>query len=77
DLVLQGEVLFAPLHRRDVLAWSLPVRLVKSSLAWLVLVLFFAWAYHRLHVYLFDSNHDRLSGLRTRILEMFIVILVS
>lgn len=72
-----GEVLFAPLHRMDVLAWSLPVSLVKSSLAWLVIVLFFAWAYHRLQVYLFDSNHARLSGLRTRILEMVILILVS
>ncbi|HEM5055090.1 TPA: metal ABC transporter permease [Streptococcus suis] len=77
DLVLQGEVLFAPLHRMDVLAWSLPVSLVKSSLAWLVIVLFFVWAYHRLQVYLFDSNHARLSGLRTRILEMVILILVS
>ncbi len=65
------------LHRMDVLAWSLPVSLVKSSLAWLVIVLFFAWAYHRLQVYLFDSNHARLSGLRTRILEMVILILVS
>ncbi|HEM3624073.1 metal ABC transporter permease [Streptococcus suis] len=77
DMVLQGEVLFAPLHRMDVLAWSLPVSLVKSSLAWLVIVLFFVWAYHRLQVYLFDSNHARLSGLRTRILEMVILILVS
>ncbi|MFX3772337.1 metal ABC transporter permease, partial [Streptococcus suis] len=77
DLVLQGEVLFAPLHRMDVLAWSLPVSLVKSSLGWLVIVLFFDWAYHRLQVYLFDSNHSRLSGLRTRILEMVIFILVS
>ncbi|HFR3896515.1 TPA: metal ABC transporter permease, partial [Streptococcus suis] len=77
DLVLQGEVLFAPLHRMDVLAWSLPVSLVKSSLAWLVIVLFFVWAYHRLQVYLFDSNHARLSGLRIRILEMVILILVS
>ena len=77
DMVLQGEVLFAPLHRMDVLAWSLPVSLVKSSLAWLVIVLFFVWAYHCLQVYLFDSNHARLSGLRTRILEMVILILVS
>ncbi len=37
----------------------------------------FVWAYHRLQVYLFDSNHARLSGLRTRILEMVILILVS
>ena len=28
-------------------------------------------------MYLFDSNHARLSGLRTRILEMVILILVS
>ncbi|BDD39632.1 metal ABC transporter permease [Streptococcus ruminantium] len=77
DMVLQGEVLFAPLHRMDIFTWSLPVSLVKSTFAWLVILGFFSWGYYRLRIYLFDSNHARLSGLQTSLLEVAILILVS
>lgn len=77
DMVLQGEVLFAPLHRLDMLGWSLPVSLVKSILAWLLILGFFGWGYHRLQVYLFDSQQARLAGLSVPLLEMAILVLVS
>lgn len=77
DLVLQGEVLFAPLHRMDILAWSLPVSLVKAGFAWLVVSGFFGWGYYRLRVYLFDSGHARLSGMQTTLMEFAILMLVS
>lgn len=77
DMVLQGEVLFAPLHRMEVLGLSLPVSLVKSLLSWGLIATFFSWGYHRLRVYLFDPSHARLSGLPIPILEMAILILVS
>lgn len=77
DIVLQGEVLFAPLHRLTILGWSLPVSLVKSFAIWLVVLAFFFWGYHRLRVYLFDVEHARLSGLQPLVLEGIILVLVS
>lgn len=77
DMVLQGEVLFAPLHRMDVLVWSLPVSLVKSFLVWLVIVGLYVWGYYRLRLYLFDAQQARLSGLRIGLIEKGLLLLVS
>lgn len=77
DMVLQGEVLFAPLHRVDILWWSMPVSLAKSGLLWFLVIAVFYWGYYPLQVYLFDSHHARLSGLRVGFLEYGLLALIS
>lgn len=77
DMVLMGEVLFAPLHRMEFFGWSLPVALGKSLLILGVNLLFFVLCYHSLVLYLFDKNHASLQGLATRWLEIVLLFLVS
>lgn len=77
DMVLQGEVLFAPLHRMELFGVSLAVSFVKSLLAWLVTLVFCFLSYRRLQVYLFDAQQARLLGMKTAILEGVILVLVS
>lgn len=77
DMVLMGEVLFAPLHRFDLFGLSLPVALGKSLTILLFNLLFFLLAYQPLTLYLFDKNQAALQGVKTRWLELLLLFLVS
>ncbi|HFH9836762.1 TPA: metal ABC transporter permease [Streptococcus suis] len=77
DMVLMGEVLFAPLNRIDLLGISLPIALVKSVGLLLVLVLFFFLSLQPLKLYLLDKEQAKLQGIRTRPLELSLLFLVS
>ncbi|HFI0256619.1 TPA: metal ABC transporter permease [Streptococcus suis] len=77
DMVLMGEVLFAPLNRIDLLGISLPLALVKSVGLLLVLVLFFFLSLQPLKLYLLDKEQAKLQGIRTRPLELSLLFLVS
>ncbi|HFI0448720.1 TPA: metal ABC transporter permease [Streptococcus suis] len=77
DMVLMGEVLFAPLNRLDLFGLSLPLALVKSAGLLLVLLLFFFLNIQALKLYLLDKEQARLQGIATRRLEWSLLFLVS
>ncbi|MGT2812590.1 metal ABC transporter permease [Streptococcus minor] len=77
DMVLMGEVLFAPLHRLDLFGLSLPVSLVKSAVMLVINLTFFSLVYQPLKLYLFDETQARLSGGRVRFLSFATLLLVS
>ncbi|MBY5034202.1 metal ABC transporter permease [Streptococcus gallolyticus] len=77
DMVLMGEVIFAPLHRMDLLVLSLPVAAVKSSVTLLINLAFFLLFYQPLKLYLFDKRQAKLAGLATTRLRLTTLLLVS
>lgn len=77
DMVLMGEVLFAPLNRLDFLGLSLPLALVKSVGLLLVLLVFFFLNFQALNLYLLDKEQAKLQGIATKRLELGLIFLVS
>ncbi|HFU3728874.1 TPA: metal ABC transporter permease [Streptococcus suis] len=77
DMVLMGEVLFAPLNRLDFLGLSLPLALVKSVGLLLVLLVFFSLNFQALTLYLLDKEQAKLQGIATKRLELGLIFLVS
>ncbi|HFI0162565.1 TPA: metal ABC transporter permease [Streptococcus suis] len=77
DMVLMGEVLFAPLNRLDFLGLSLPLALVKSVALLLVLLVFFFLNFQALTLYLLDKEQAKLQGIATKRLELGLIFLVS
>lgn len=77
DMVLMGEVLFAPLNRLDLFGLSLPLALVKSVGLLLVLLVFIFLNFQALTLYLLDKEQARLQGIATRRLEWSLLFLVS
>ncbi|HEM6265514.1 TPA: metal ABC transporter permease [Streptococcus suis] len=77
DMVLMGEVLFAPLNRLDLFGLSLPLALVKSVALLLVLLVFFFLNFQALTLYLLDKEQAKLQGIATKRLELGLIFLVS
>lgn len=77
DMVLMGEVLFAPLNRLDLFGLSLPLTLVKSVALLLVLLVFFFLNFQALTLYLLDKEQAKLQGIATKRLELGLIFLVS
>ncbi|HFU4055204.1 TPA: metal ABC transporter permease [Streptococcus suis] len=77
DMVLMGEVLFAPLNRLDLIGLSLSLALVKSVGLLLVLLVFFFLNFQALKLYLLDKEQAKLQGITTQRLEWSLLFLVS
>lgn len=77
DMVLMGEVLFAPLNRLDLFGLSLPLALVKSVGLLLILLVFFFLNFQALTLYLLDKEQAKLQGIATNRLELGLIFLVS
>lgn len=77
DMVLMGEVLFAPLNKLDLFGLSLPLALVKSVGLLLVLLVFFFLNFQALTLYLLDKEQAKLQGIATKRLELGLIFLVS
>lgn len=77
DMVLLGEVIFAPLDRVTVLGLSLPLGLLKSSLIFLIVLGFLLLTGNRLSQSLFDSRQAGLVGVRVLLLRFLTMSLVS
>ncbi|HEP1794389.1 TPA: metal ABC transporter permease [Streptococcus suis] len=77
DMVLMGEVLFAPLNRLDLFGLSLPLALVKSVGLLLVLLVFFFLNFQALTLYLLDKEQAKLQGIATKRQELGLIFLVS
>lgn len=77
DMVLLGEVIFAPLDRVTVLGLSLPWGLFKSSLILLIVLSFILLTGNRLKQALFDGRQAGLVGVNLRFLRFLTMSLVS
>ncbi len=77
DMVLMGEVLFAPFYRMDFLGISLPVALVKALAVLAVNLLFLGIFYQKIKLVLFDSTQAKLQGIPVRHLQLATMVLVS
>ncbi|MGT2667053.1 metal ABC transporter permease [Streptococcus rifensis] len=77
DIVLMGEVLFAPFYRMSIFGLSLPVALVKSLATLGINLLFLGLAYHPLKLMLFDPTQARLQGIPVKGLQLVVMVLVS
>lgn len=77
DMVLLGEVIFAPLYRMTILSVSLPVALIKSIAIFVLVILFILVTSRRLALYLFDASMAGLVGIKLVALRLLTMSLVS
>ncbi|MGT2867041.1 metal ABC transporter permease [Streptococcus fryi] len=77
DMVLLGEVIFAPLYRMTIFSVSLPVALIKSIAIFVLVILFILVTSRRLALYLFDASMAGLVGIKLVALRLLTMSLVS
>ncbi|MDY3042618.1 MAG: metal ABC transporter permease [Streptococcus pluranimalium] len=77
DMVLMGEVLFAPFVRSQLLGVDMPLALVRGIVLFLSLSLFYLLFFWRLSLYLFDKTQARLVGVKVILLKILLMFLVS
>ncbi|MDO4775389.1 MAG: metal ABC transporter permease [Aerococcaceae bacterium] len=77
DMVLLGEIVFAPLNRMDILGISLPKAFVQGIVLFIVNVAFIIAYYGRLKLRLFDETLARTIGIYVGLLDVLMMTLVS
>lgn len=77
DMVLMGEVLFAPFVRMDLFGLSLPLALVKGLIFLLVISTFYLLFFRHLSLFLFDQTQARLAGVKVSLLMVSLMFLTS
>lgn len=77
DMVLMGEVLFAPFVRSHLLGLDMPVALVKAVVLFLLIGTFYVALFRRFSLYLFDKTQAALVGIRVSLLKLAAMFLVS
>ncbi|QQD84227.1 metal ABC transporter permease [Jeotgalicoccus sp. ATCC 8456] len=77
DVVLMGQVLFAPLNRIDILGFSLPYALVQLSIILLINIIFVLLCYKELKVTSFDPIFAAVSGFSATLIYYILMSLVS
>lgn len=77
DVVLMGQVLFAPLNRVDVLGVSLPYALVQLTIILIINLLFITIFYKELKLTSFDPVYATVAGFSTSLIYYILMSLVS
>lgn len=77
DMVLMGEIIFAPFTRVDVLGVSLSVAFIKSLINLVVLVIVLAIGYQPLKLYLNDPLQAKLAGINILLMQSVVMIAVA
>lgn len=77
DMVLLGEVIFAPLNRMTILGFSFPVAFVQNMIVLVVILLFIIIFYRTLIIRLFDETFSKSIGIPTTIFDLALMTLVS
>ena len=77
DIVLMGQVLFAPLNRIEILGIDLPYALWQLAIVLLINVTFVALFYKELKLSSFDPVYSIVSGFSTSIIYYSLMSLVS
>ena len=77
DIVLLGEIIFAPLNRTEFFGIDLPKALVQGSWLLLVNIVYIIFNYRRLKIRLFDETFARSIGMHVFLLDLVLMTLVS
>ncbi|MBR7927337.1 metal ABC transporter permease [Aerococcaceae bacterium zg-ZUI334] len=77
DMVLLGQVVFAPLNRMTFLGMDLPKAFVQNIFVLVILFLFLALTYRPLIIRLFDETYARAIGIPVSALDFALMTLVS
>lgn len=77
DMVLMGEVIFAPFYRVSLFGMTLPIALVKVTVVGVVILIFWGLFYQPLKVMLFDQTQAQLQGVPVSFLRLLIMVLAS
>lgn len=77
DMVLMGEIIFAPLTRMDIFGLSVSTTLVKVVVNLIIIVVFGVYLYQPLKCYLSNPTQAKLSGINTTALSHILMILVA
>lgn len=77
DMVLMGEIIFAPLTRVDVLGFSISSTLLKVVINAIIIAVLLVIVYEPLKLYLSDVTHAILSGVKTTMLSLVIMVVVA
>ena len=77
DIVLMGQVLFAPLNRIELLGISLPYALVQLTIVFIINILFVLIFYKELKVTSFDPVYAAAAGISTTLIYYILMTLVS
>ncbi len=77
DVVLMGQVLFAPLNRVDVMGVSLPYALVQLTIILIINLLFITIFYKELKLTCFDPVYATVAGFSTSLIYYILMSLVS
>lgn len=77
DMVLMGEIIFAPLFRTTVLGISISVSMLQVGLMLLLNLLFLLVFYQPLQLFLFDETNAKIIGVPMRLFYLCIPFLVS
>lgn len=77
DVVLMGEVLFAPLNRIEVFGFSVPNALWQLSILLIINIIFVTLFYKELKVSTFDPVYATIAGFSTTLIYYLLMTLVS
>ncbi|MBK0348123.1 metal ABC transporter permease [Aerococcaceae bacterium zg-ZJ1578] len=77
DMVLLGQVVFAPLNRMTFLGMDLPKAFVQNIFVLVILFLFLSLTYRPLIIRLFDETYARAIGIPVSALDFALMTLVS
>lgn len=77
DIVLMGQVLFAPLNRIELLGISLPYALVQLTIILIINILFVLIFYKELKITSFDPVYAAAAGISTTLIYYTLMTLVS
>lgn len=77
DMVLLGEIVFAPLNQMKVFGISMPKALLQGSLLLIVNLSFILVFYRQLKLRLFDETFARSLGIWVGLLDLSLMVLVS
>ena len=77
DIVMLGEVIFAPLNRTEFFGMDLPKALVQGSWLLVVNIIYIVFNYRSLKIRLFDETFARSIGMKVFLLDLVLMSLVS
>ncbi|MDO4431686.1 MAG: metal ABC transporter permease [Aerococcaceae bacterium] len=77
DMVLMGNIIFAPLNRMTIGTLRIPKALLQSGLLLLINLTFISATYQSLKIRLFDETFAKTIGIRVALLDLALMTLVS
>lgn len=77
DMVLLGEIIFAPLNKMTLFNWHIPVGYVQNSIVLLVILAFLLRYYASIKLMLFDTTFAQTINVKVRLIQLIMMTLVA